>query len=50
MSKILCKECGTTEKEDVINEEDIKGDYGYIIKHKKGCSFIKRLIKEGFEI
>lgn len=50
-NRILCTSCGT-KKFRTIEADNGKEfeDFGFIVIHKKDCSFMKKLIKNSIEV
>lgn len=46
--EVLCKSCKTKEFQVVVGNP--KSKYGCIAIHKKGCKFLKRLLKDSVEV
>lgn len=48
---VLCSWCGTKQFRNIeANNGKDNEDYGVIAVHKKGCSYVRRLLKNSVEV
>ena len=47
--KELCKECKTKTYRKILGK-DKNEDYGFIVIHKKGCAYLKKIMKNSVEV
>lgn len=47
--KILCKSCKTKTYTKIIGRK-INVNYGIIVRHKKDCNYMERVIKNSVEV